>query len=96
MQNASYHGVSNTMIELWNQVQIGDEKAKILEVLGTPTLISQFDSNTWYYISYQIKQANFLGKKKYSSNSLRISFNQAGIVMNIKEISISKRFLISH
>jgi outer membrane protein assembly factor BamE (lipoprotein component of BamABCDE complex) len=89
------HGVPGISVELWNQIKIGDDKEKVVHTLGSPTLVSKFDDNIWYYVSYKIKQANFLGKRKYSSKSLQISFDQSGKVADIKEINVSERSLAS-
>ncbi|NUY39286.1 outer membrane protein assembly factor BamE [Wolbachia endosymbiont of Litomosoides brasiliensis] len=88
------HGVPGISIELRSKIKVGDDKEKVVHTLGSPTLISKFDKNIWYYISYKIKQANFLGKRKYSSKSLRISFDQGDKVTNIEEIDILERSLV--
>ncbi|MDR2831607.1 MAG: outer membrane protein assembly factor BamE [Rickettsiales bacterium] len=87
------HGAPGISVELWSRVKVGDDKEKIVHTLGSPALVSKFDDNVWYYVSYKIKQANFLGKRKYSSKSLQISFDQDGKVANIKEINVSERSL---
>lgn len=89
------HGVPGVSVELWSQIKIGDDKEKVVHSLGSPTLVSKFDDNVWYYVSYRIKQANFLGRRKYSSKSLQISFDSDGKVKDIKEINVSERPLAS-
>ncbi|UIP92927.1 outer membrane protein assembly factor BamE [Wolbachia endosymbiont of Anopheles demeilloni] len=87
------HGVPGINVELWSKIKIGDDREKVVHTLGSPTLVSKFDENVWYYVSYKIKQANFLGKRKYSSKSLQISFNQNDEVKDIREINIAERSL---
>ncbi|MGL9718956.1 MAG: outer membrane protein assembly factor BamE [Wolbachia sp.] len=87
------HGAPGISAELWSKIKTGDDKEKVVHALGSPTLISKFDENVWYYISYKIKQSNFLGKRKYSSKSLQISFDQGDKVADIKEIDVSERSL---
>ncbi|MGL9725432.1 MAG: outer membrane protein assembly factor BamE [Wolbachia sp.] len=87
------HGVPGISVELWNKIKVGDDKEKVVHTLGSPTLVSKFDENVWYYVSYKIEQANFLGKRKYSSKSLQISFNQNGEVTDIREINVTERSL---
>ncbi|WP_237342951.1 outer membrane protein assembly factor BamE [Wolbachia endosymbiont of Folsomia candida] len=82
-------------VQLWSQIKIGDDKEKVVHTLGSPTLVSKFDDSIWYYVSYKIKQANFLGKRKYSSKSLQISFDHDSKVADIKEINVSERSLAS-
>ncbi|WP_353278041.1 outer membrane protein assembly factor BamE [Wolbachia endosymbiont (group B) of Longitarsus flavicornis] len=87
------HGVPGINVELWSKIKVGDGREKVVHTLGLPTLVSKFDENVWYYVSYKIKQANFLGKRKYSSKSLQISFNQNDEVTDIREINVAERSL---
>ncbi|OWZ25625.1 outer membrane protein assembly factor BamE [Wolbachia endosymbiont of Wuchereria bancrofti] len=87
------HGAPGISIELWNKIKVGDDKEKVIHTLGSPTLISKFDEHIWYYISYKVKQVNFLGKRKYSSKSLQISFDQDDKVTNVEEIDVLERSL---
>ncbi|MDD9332081.1 MAG: outer membrane protein assembly factor BamE [Wolbachia sp.] len=87
------HGAPGISVELWSQIKVGDDKEKVVHTLGSPALVSKFNNNIWYYISYKIKQANFLGKRKYSSKSLQISFDRDGKVEDVKEINVSERSL---
>ncbi|NUY39561.1 outer membrane protein assembly factor BamE [Wolbachia endosymbiont of Litomosoides brasiliensis] len=88
------HGALGISIELCSKIKIGDDKEKVVHTLGSPTLISKLGENIWYYISYKIKQVNFLGNRKYSSKSLRISFDQDNKVTSIEEIDILERSLV--
>jgi|GEM_PF-2238245 len=88
------HGAPGISVELWSKIKIGDDKEKVVHTLGSPTLISKFNENVWYYISYKIKQSNFLGKRKYSSKSLQISFDQDDRITDIKEINVAERSLV--
>ncbi|MDN5248037.1 MAG: outer membrane protein assembly factor BamE [Wolbachia endosymbiont of Tyrophagus putrescentiae] len=89
------HGVPGVSVERWSKINIGDDKEKVVHLLGSPTLVSQFDENVWYYTSYRIKQANFLGRRKYSSKSLQVSFDHEDKVVDIREINVSERPLVS-
>ncbi|MEY2393581.1 outer membrane protein assembly factor BamE [Wolbachia endosymbiont of Tettigetta isshikii] len=87
------HGAPGIRVELLDKIKVGDDKEKVVHTLGSPTLVSKFDENVLYYISYKIKQSNFLGKRKYSSKSLQISFDQDDRVADIKEINVAERYL---
>ncbi|AGJ98536.1 Putative lipoprotein SmpA/OmlA [Wolbachia endosymbiont of Drosophila simulans wNo] len=93
MHTIHNHGVPGINVELWSKIKVGDDREKVVHTLGSPTLVSKFDENVWYYVSYKIKQANFLGKRKYSSKSLQISFNQNDEVTDIREINVAERSL---
>ncbi|QKX03013.1 outer membrane protein assembly factor BamE [Wolbachia endosymbiont of Litomosoides sigmodontis] len=89
------HGVPDVNIELHSKIKVGDDKEKVIHTLGSPTLISKFDENVWYYISYKVKQINFLGKRKYSSKSLQISFDYGDKVISVEEIDVLERSLVA-
>uniref|UniRef100_A0AAU7YKH0 Outer membrane protein assembly factor BamE n=1 Tax=Wolbachia endosymbiont of Oeneis ivallda TaxID=3171168 RepID=A0AAU7YKH0_9RICK len=72
------HRVSGINVELWNKVKVGDDREKVVHTLGSPTLVSKFDENVWYY---------------YGSKSLQISFNQNGEITDIREIYFPKRWI---
>ncbi len=88
------HGVPRVNLELWKQIKVGDTKEQVMQYLGSPTLISRFDKDIWYYVSYRIKPANFLGRRKYSSRSIQILFDRDGKVMKVEEINVSARPLV--
>ncbi|WFW29920.1 MAG: outer membrane protein assembly factor BamE [Wolbachia endosymbiont of Menacanthus eurysternus] len=87
------HGILDVDVELWSKIKIGDDKEKVVRFLGFPTLVSKFNKNIWYYISYKIKQPNFLEKRKYSSKSMQILFNQDDRIADIKRIDVPEKFL---
>lgn len=93
MHTIHNQGVPGINVELWSKIKVGDDREKVFHTLGSPTLVSKFDENVWYYVSYKIKQANFLGKRKYSSKALQISFNQNDEVTDIREINVAERSL---
>ncbi|MEQ9115823.1 MAG: outer membrane protein assembly factor BamE [Rickettsiales bacterium] len=51
-------------------------KAEVLEIMGTPSVISSFDKNIWYYIHTQTKQISMLKPKNINENILQISFKK--------------------
>ncbi|OEY86752.1 hypothetical protein BIY23_01805 [Wolbachia pipientis] len=85
------HGVPQVSLELSEQIKIDDNKEKVIYLLGSPTLSNK---NVWYYVSYKIKQANFLGRRKYSSRSIQISFDPDDNVIEVKKINMSERRLV--
>ncbi len=88
------HGVPRVNLKLWKQIKVGNTKERVVQYLGSPTLISKFNKDIWYYVSYRIKQANFLGRRKCSSRSIQILFGRDGKVVKVEEISVSERRLV--
>ncbi len=50
------------------------DKSEVLDIMGTPSTISDFDKNIWYYIGNQTKQISMLKPKSISDRVLQISF----------------------
>ena len=49
-------------------------KSQVLENLGSPSVISSFDKNIWYYIHTKTKQISMLKPKNVNEKILQISF----------------------
>lgn len=52
----------------------------VLSLLGTPSTVSTFDNNKWYYIGYKATQFAFERPEVLERNVLMISFDEAGVV----------------
>lgn len=70
--------------DLMAQVKPGvTDKASVKALLGTPSSIASFDTNTWYYISKQEKQIAFLKPEVLDQEVYAIHFDDKGIVTDI-------------
>lgn len=85
------HGYSSLDMELRDKIKLGDNKEAVLDLLGNPTFKSRGGNETWYYVSSKIKQYRFFQKRKYSSQSLQITFNDNNIVDYIDYIIVPEK-----
>lgn len=53
-------------------------KEKVLQTIGSPTLISQIDDNTWYYISRTVKTIPLSKPRLMSQKVVKVSFDKNG------------------
>ena len=63
-----------------------DDKNRVAELLGTPSSISTFDDRTWYYISRRTETTAFFDPDLVDQQVLAISFDDQGIVDNMRVI----------
>jgi outer membrane protein assembly factor BamE (lipoprotein component of BamABCDE complex) len=70
--------------QLLEQVKPGSlNKNQVQTLLGTPSSISTFDQNTWYYISKQTRQIAFLNPSVLEQQVVEIDFDKSGTVQAI-------------
>ena len=79
-------------------IQKGQDKARVREILGAPSSVNPLDSNTWIYMSSDVKRVAFFKPVELDRDVLTIKFNESGVVNSIsryskangKEIEISR------
>lgn len=72
--------------ELVASVQPGvDNKESVTRTLGRPTMIADWDDNTWYYISRTTEQLAFLRPNPEEQTLLVIRFRQDGNVASVDQ-----------
>lgn len=59
----------------------------VQQTLGSPTNISNFNPETWYYISKKTSSTAFLPAKTLDQTVVEITFSPSGTVTNVKTIS---------
>lgn len=59
-------------------------KADVTELLGSPTSVSTFDPNTWYYISRRMLRSSFSDPKLVSQKIYVVEFNNDGVVTGLE------------
>jgi outer membrane protein assembly factor BamE (lipoprotein component of BamABCDE complex) len=75
----------NTENAQFSQIQPGiQSKQQVMEILGSPSTIPSFDANRWYYISRKTSATCFFTPVVLEQQVTVITFNQAGIVSDIK------------
>lgn len=82
------------------RIEVGKTTSEeVMVILGSPTTISTFDSNVWYYIGQRTIKFGFLSPSILSAVSVAVSFNEEGVVESleqwdqesIREVAFSKR-----
>lgn len=69
----------------FNQIKPGiHSKNQVQEILGSPSTISSFDPNTWYYVSKKTATTSFFTPTVLDQQVTIITFNKGGIVCDIK------------
>ncbi|BBA84781.1 outer membrane protein assembly factor BamE [endosymbiont of Pachyrhynchus infernalis] len=62
-----------------NKLKIGlDNKEKIIEILGNPSIIDPFTNKIWFYINYKVKN-----NKIVDLNKIVLHFNEEDILIKI-------------
>lgn len=80
------------------QINKGDSKDAVVNVLGSPSSTSTFGKETWYYIGMKMQTQAFKDPKMVNKDIIAITFNDRGLVDSVernkaeggKEVDIAK------
>ena len=61
-------------------------REEVATKLGTPTQISTFDENIWYYFGRQTQQYSFLDPEIIAQQAVTIRFNEQGVVSSVEKL----------
>ena len=70
-----------------SQVELGDSKNEVRDVLGSPSTVVSFDRNTWIYMSSDIKRVAFFAPEEIDRDILTIKFNDNDQVVDISRLN---------
>ncbi|MGN6817142.1 MAG: outer membrane protein assembly factor BamE [Sphingomonas sp.] len=77
--------------DLVNSVQPGvDNRTSVLQTLGKPSFASQFNGGEWYYIARDSRNLAYLNPRAKSQLTLKIAFDQQGVVSNITRTGLDQ------
>jgi outer membrane protein assembly factor BamE (lipoprotein component of BamABCDE complex) len=65
-----------------------DTKEDVVARLGTPSSVSTFLDNTWYYIGKRVEQFAFYAPEVTDRSVLVIEFDQVGVVDDTRYLTI--------
>lgn len=72
-----------------DSIKVGQSsKQDVLEKLGSPSAQSSFGSEIWYYISSHKESIAFLKPEIVSQDSIKITFDNSGIISDIKNYDV--------
>lgn len=66
----------------------------VVEKLGTPSVVSTFDTQTWYYVSKRTKRTAFLEPEILDQSVLAIHFDDTDTVQQIVRYEMEDGFII--
>lgn len=62
-----------------------DNKESVTKTLGRPTIVSEWDDNSWYYVSRTTKQFAYLRPRPTEGSLLVIHFTPEGTVREVEQ-----------
>jgi len=83
-------------VDLVNSIQPGvDTRQSVQATLGTPTLTGQFGGGDWIYLSRDSRNLAYKNPKPQNQTTLRISFDEKGVVKSIDKTGVEQVASIS-
>jgi outer membrane protein assembly factor BamE (lipoprotein component of BamABCDE complex) len=70
------------------------DKASVTQLLGSPSSIATFDTNTWYYISQETVNVAFFKPELTDQHVVAINFDDKGLVTKIALLDMKDREII--
>ena len=70
------------------------DKATVTRLLGSPSSIAAFDTDTWYYISQKTKEIAFFKPELVDQEVLVIAFDKEGVVREIRHRGLEDRVAV--
>jgi len=78
--------------DLLQDVEMGHiTKNEVAELLGSPSSISPFSGDTWYYISERTKTVAFFEPEILKRKVIVITFDQSGVARELKSYGMKTR-----
>ena len=75
--------------DLLQDIELGHiTKNEVVELLGSPSSISPFSGDTWYYISERTKSVAFFEPEILERKVIAIMFDQSGVARKLKSYGI--------
>ena len=71
-----------------------DSREDVLNLLGTPSSLSTFEQNKWYYIGQKVEQFAFFRPEVIDRQVLVVGFDDNGIVNQTELLSLDDAILI--
>ncbi len=79
------------------EVTPGDmSREEVAEVLGSPSSVTPFNSDLWLYISEKTSTIAFLAPEVLERNVVMVSFDQEGMVREVKKLDLSNAQDVAH
>lgn len=63
-----------------------NSRSDVLRTLGSPTTVSTFNPDIWYYIGQETEKRGILDDEVVAERIVQVTFNAEGIVESIEEV----------
>jgi outer membrane protein assembly factor BamE (lipoprotein component of BamABCDE complex) len=74
------------------KIKVGHStKEEVGEVLGSPTVSSEYGDNTYYYVSNRSRKRAFFAPKLVEQHIVAIVFNSRGVVSQVNKYDLKDR-----
>jgi len=78
-----------------SQIKAGvTDKASVTRILGSPSTVAAFDTDTWYYVSQKTKEVAFFKPEVLDQEVLIIDFDKNGVVSEIRHRGLEDRVAV--
>ena len=65
-----------------------DNKRKVVRLVGSPTSVSTFESNTWYYVSRRTQRLAFFEEDILDQQVVAIEFAKSGFIKEVRRYAL--------
>ncbi len=77
-------------------IKVGASRSDVLSKLGSPSTVSAFDPNTWYYISQTTEKYAYYKPHVQTRTVVSISFTKDDKVAAVKDLSLKDGYQIAY
>ena len=70
------------------------DKATVTRILGSPSSVAAFDTDTWYYISQKTKVVAFLKPELLDQQVIAVDFDKKGVVTDIRHRGLNDHIAV--
>ena len=75
--------------ERLSEISPGEQsRDEVAEILGSPSSIAMFDSETWYYVSQRTETVAFFEPEIKERNVVVLQFDKKGIVSTVQTLGV--------
>ena len=78
------------------EIKVGASRSDVLSKLGSPSTVSTFDPNTWYYISQTTEKYAYYKPHVQTRTVVAINFDKADKVAYVKDLSLKDGYQIAY
>lgn len=81
--NMSNHGYERDAANFMDLKANKSHKSDVLEEAGSPSVISTFNKNIWYYVSTKTRRVSILNPQVVESRVIQLNFNNSDILSDV-------------